>query len=161
MARFHGALGGNLRVSSAVSDCLDLLDLSSDELSWSTSSCNSSTQGVPAAENRQFDLQSWLSAALSNQGTCKESLAASGSILGSMISSGLETVTTLVSQCLSQVTVAAGTTAGVKGRTLVEGFPEWTQSKDRKLLQAAPQGIVADAVVAQDGSGKYNTVRFS
>jgi pectinesterase len=160
VAKFSGTFGGNLRVSSAIKDCLELFDLSSDELSWSTSSCNSSGQNLYGAQNRQFDLQSWLSAALSNQGTCKESLVASGSILASMISTGLETVTSLVSRCLSQVTVAAGTNTGVYGRSLVEGFPQWTKSKDRKLLHDLPQGT-ANAVVAQDGSGQYNSVSFS
>lgn len=160
---FSGGISGNLRVQSAIKDCLELLDMSSDQLQWTSSSCNNSTSNQAEAENRQFDLQSWLSAALTNQGTCKESLAASGSMLGSMMASGLDTVTKLVTQCLGQVSVAAGTTTGVSayGRKLVEGFPEWTEKKDRKLLQGASKGIAADAVVAQDGSGKFNTVMLN
>ncbi|KAJ3704861.1 hypothetical protein LUZ61_008566 [Rhynchospora tenuis] len=157
--KFQGSIGGNLRISSAVKDCLELFDLSSDELAWSVNSCNSNSSGNTQGVNRQFDLQSWLSAALSNQGTCRESLQSSGSALGNMISAGMGTVTTLVSQCLSQVAIASGTTAGINSRKLVEGYPQWTKSKDRKLLQAGPPGIAADVVVAQDGSGKFNTIQ--
>ncbi|KAJ1700475.1 hypothetical protein LUZ63_000254 [Rhynchospora breviuscula] len=157
--KFQGSIGGNFRVSSAVKDCLELFDLSHDELAWSVDTCNTSVSENKQCVNRQFNVQSWLSAALSNQGTCKESLASSGSALGSMISVGMGTVTTLVSQCLSQVAIGSGTTAGISSRKLVEGFPQWIKSKERKLLQAGPPGIAADVVVAQDGSGKYNSIQ--
>jgi pectinesterase len=161
VSSFSGVLGGGLRMSSAVSDCLDLLDLSSDELSLSLSSSQATTSSVSGTGNRRSDLKSWLSAALSNQDTCKESLDATDSMLGSLISTGLETVTSLVSESLSQVATATGSCGGKGGRKLVEGFPTWIKSKERKLLQAAPPGIVPDAVVAQDGTGNYTTVQNS
>ncbi|KAJ1700474.1 hypothetical protein LUZ63_000253 [Rhynchospora breviuscula] len=159
VSSFSGVLGGGLRMSSAVSDCLDLLDLSSDELSWSLSSSQATTTSFSGTGNRRSDLKSWLSAALSNQDTCKEGLDATDSMLGSLIATGLETVTSLVADSLSEVAVATGSNGGKGGRRLVEGFPTWIKSKERKLLQAAPQGIVADAVVAQDGTGNYKTIK--
>ncbi|KAF3338952.1 pectinesterase-like protein [Carex littledalei] len=157
---FSDALGGGLRMSSAVSDCLDLLDLSSDELSWSLNSSQATTTSISKSGtgNRRSDLSSWLSAALSNQDTCKEGLDDTDSMLGSLISTGLETITLLVADSLSMVADASGSNGRKGGRKLVEGFPTWIKSKERKLLQAAPQGIVADAVVAQDGTGNYKTV---
>lgn len=44
-------LGGGLRMSSAVSDCLDLLDLSSDELSLSISSSQATTTSISGIVN--------------------------------------------------------------------------------------------------------------
>ncbi|KAJ4801801.1 Pectinesterase [Rhynchospora pubera] len=157
--KFQGTIGDNFRVSAAVKDCLDLFDLSHDELAWSVETCNTSMSENKQCVNRQFNVQSWLSAALSNQGTCKESLASSGSALGSMISVGMGTVNTLVSKCLSQVAAGSGTTAGISSRKLVEGYPQWVKSKDRKLLQAGPPGNAADVVVAQDGSGKFKSIQ--
>lgn len=160
---FSDAFGGGLRMSSAVSDCLDLLDLSSDELSWSLNSSQpttttTSTSNSAGTGNRRSDLKSWLSAALSNQDTCKEGLDDTDSMLGSLIGTGLETITSLVAESLSDVADISGSNGRKGGRKLVEGFPTWIKSKERKLLQTSPQGIVADAVVAQDGTGNYKTV---
>lgn len=167
---FSDAFGGGLRMSSAVSDCLDLLDLSSDELSWSlnssqpttsTTSTSTSTSNSAGTGNRRSDLKSWLSAALSNQDTCKEGLDDTDSMLGSLIGTGLETITSLVAESLSDVADISGSNGRKGGRKLVEGFPTWIKSKERKLLQTSPQGIVADAVVAQDGTGNYKTVMYT
>ncbi|ONK66012.1 uncharacterized protein A4U43_C06F3270 [Asparagus officinalis] len=59
--------GGDLRLSSAISDCLDLLDLSP----------RSSPLPRPGhgSGDRLSDLRSWLSADLGNQDTCLESLS--------------------------------------------------------------------------------------
>jgi pectinesterase len=37
---------------------------------------------------------------------------------------------------------------------MVKGFPRWVKAGDRRLLQAAPSGINANAVVAKDGSAR-------
>ncbi|PNX62985.1 pectin methylesterase, partial [Trifolium pratense] len=37
-------------------------------------------------------------------------------------------------------------------------FPSWVTSKDRRLLKSSAANIQANAVVAKDGSGKFNTV---
>ncbi|XP_072981022.1 pectinesterase/pectinesterase inhibitor PPE8B-like [Typha angustifolia] len=156
VSTFSGILGGDLRLSSAVSDCLDLLDLSSDELSWTISASQASPASSGGTGNRRSDLRSWLSAALGNQETCKESLAGSDSILSSLIGDGLQAVNSLVADGLSEVAAAGG---GGGGRRLVEGFPEWVRKGERSLLQtAAGSGLAVDAVVAQDGSGNYTTV---
>ncbi|XP_010917364.1 pectinesterase [Elaeis guineensis] len=166
ISTFSGVLGGDLRLSSAISDCLDLLDLSSDELSLTISASQASrtsTATSSAAEgtgNRRSDLRSWLSAALGNQDTCKESLDGTSSVVGSLVGGGLETVTSLVADGLRQV--VAGSGGGNAGRRRLlgkvsEGFPKWVSAGDRRLLQA-PGAVAADAVVAQDGSGQYTTV---
>ncbi|KAI0507665.1 hypothetical protein KFK09_013792 [Dendrobium nobile] len=153
VSTFSGTFGGDLRLSSAISDCLDLLDFSSDELSWSLSSSGAATTAAVniGTGDHHVDLRSWLSAALGNQDTCKESLSSTGSVLASLASSGLDTITSLLSQGIRQLPAGSGS-----GRRLVEGFPKWMAVADRRLLQAA--AVAADVTVAKDGSGNFTTV---
>ncbi|CAL5005938.1 unnamed protein product [Urochloa decumbens] len=163
--------GGDLRLSSAVADCLDLLDLSSDELSWSMSATSSPAGYIPAGSgsggrlgtgDARSDLRSWLSGALGNQDTCKEGLDETGSILGSLVATGLDAVTSLLSDGLGQV-AAGGEESAATRRGLGAGGaapPRWVRGRERRLLQmpVGPGGLPVDAVVAQDGSGNYTTV---
>jgi len=89
-----GGGAGDLRLASAVADCLDLLDLSSDELSWymSTTSDDDYSPASAAREgaggrlvgtgDARSDLRSWLSGALGNQDTCKQGLDEEGRVQG-------------------------------------------------------------------------------
>nr|BAK05168.1 predicted protein [Hordeum vulgare subsp. vulgare] len=170
-----GVLGGaDRRLSSAITDCLDLLDLSSDELSWSMSAASPSTAGAGAAGrvgtgDAHADLRAWLSGALGNQDTCKDGLDDTDSVLGSLVSTGLQAVTSLLGDGLGQVAAAgeeaasSARTSGHRGRGLGEGalHPHWLGARERRLLQmpVGPGGMPVDAVVAQDGSGNHTTVQ--
>ncbi|KAF8704472.1 hypothetical protein HU200_031425 [Digitaria exilis] len=167
--------GGDLRLSSAVADCLDLLDLSSDELSWSMSTTTSSSSS-PATAGRlgtgdtSSDLRSWLSGALGNQDTCKEGLDQTGSLLASLVATGLDAVTSLLADGLGQVAAAAAITASSSSRRGLGAFageqgktpsaPRWLRGRERRMLQmpVGPGGLAVDAVVAKDGSGNFTTV---
>ncbi|KAK1288189.1 hypothetical protein QJS10_CPB19g02002 [Acorus calamus] len=144
---------GDSRISSAINDCVDLLDLSSDELSWTISSTPAST----TTGDHHSDLKSWLSAALGNQDTCLDGFDGTDGLVKSLVAQGLQTVTSLVGQALQM----SGQFA-YGGRkllsTTVGGFPEWVSAGDRRLMQAPASGVQADAVVAADGSGTYKTV---
>lgn len=160
--------GGDLRLSSAVADCLDLLDLSSDEMSWSMSMSTDSSGaggGRLGTGDARSDLQSWLSGALGNQDTCKEGLDATGSVLGSLVAAGLDAVTSLLADGLGQV--AGGDDATAPASSLPPSSsrrgaapPRWLRARERRLLQmpVGPGGLAVDAVVAQDGSGNFTTV---
>uniref|UniRef100_A0ACD5Y746 Uncharacterized protein n=1 Tax=Avena sativa TaxID=4498 RepID=A0ACD5Y746_AVESA len=165
--------GGDLRLSSAIADCLDLLDLSADELSWSMSAISPTARpaGAGAAGrvgtgDAHSDLRSWLSGALGNQDTCKEGLDDTGSVLGSLVSTALQAVTSLLADGLGQVITGEAATAlsrdssGHHRRGLARGTPRWLGSRERRLLQmpVGPGGMPVDAVVAQDGSGNHTTV---
>ncbi|CAO2188422.1 unnamed protein product [Urochloa humidicola] len=166
--------GGDLRLSSAVADCLDLLDLSSDELSWSMSATSSPAGYNPAGAgasaggrlgtgDARSDLRSWLSGALGNQDTCKEGLDETGSILGSLVATGLDAVTSLLADGLGQVAAAGEDSATARrglGSAGTVSPPRWLRGRDRRLLQmpVGPGGLPVDAVVAQDGSGNFTTV---
>ncbi|KAG2584246.1 pectinesterase-like [Panicum virgatum] len=165
--------GGDIRLSSAVADCLDLLDLSSDELSWSMSATSAATAGAGGGAGGRLgtgdassDLRSWLSGALGNQDTCKEGLDATGSVLGSLVATGLQAVTSLLADGLGQVAAAGEDAAALyppsSRRGLLGGArpPRWLRARERRLLQmpVGPGGLPVDAVVAQDGSGNFTTV---
>uniref|UniRef100_A0A0E0LVG0 Pectinesterase n=1 Tax=Oryza punctata TaxID=4537 RepID=A0A0E0LVG0_ORYPU len=162
--------GGDLRLSSAIADCLDLLDLSSDELSWSMTTTSSSYQPTNAGAatshlgtgDARSDLRSWLGGALGNQDTCKESLDDTGSVLGSLVGTALQTVTSLLTDGLGQVAAGEAAIASSSRRGLAEGggAPHWLGARERRLLQmpVGPGGMPVDAVVAKDGSGNYTTV---
>ena len=106
--------GGDLRLSSAIADCLDLLDLSADELSWSmsaaspspTTSAEEDAGRVGGTGDAHSDLRSWLSGALGNQDTCKEGLDETGSPLAPLVSTALQALTSLLADGLGQVVVA-------------------------------------------------------
>lgn len=161
--------GGDLRLSSAVADCLDLLDLSSDELSWSMSSTTAAASSSSAPRlgtgDARSDLRSWLSGALGNQDTCKEGLHATGSVLGSLVATGLDAVTSLLSDGLAQAAAGQAATATASSPTARRGLaddaaPRWLRGRDRRLLQmpVGPGGLPVDAVVATDGTGNFTTV---
>ncbi|KAL2338835.1 hypothetical protein Fmac_013281 [Flemingia macrophylla] len=141
----------DFRLATAVSDCLDLLDLSSEVLSWSLAAAQGKHNGTG---NLSSDLRTWLSAALAHPETCMEGFEGTNGIVKGLVSGGVGQVMSLVEQLLAQVLPAEDQfySAGE--------FPSWVRRNNRKLLQASGSGVApqADAVVAADGSGNYTTV---
>jgi len=60
----------NLREQTAIEDCMELLDHTVDELSWSLSEMSRLEAG--GTVRPEANLRTWMSAALSNQDTCLE-----------------------------------------------------------------------------------------
>ncbi|XP_059634668.1 pectinesterase-like [Cornus florida] len=109
------------------------------------------------------DIQTWLSAALTFQQTCKDEAEADGlaNELMSPILHQMDYVSQLGSNSLALVNrITSHKPDSSKNRRLLEEddqvFPRWVSASDRKLLQATT--IKANAVVAQDGTGNYKTV---
>lgn len=100
-----------------------------------------------------FDIQTWLSSALTNLETCRAGFVdlnvkdydAVFPILAR------NNVTKLISNSLA-MNNCTETESGYSG-----GFPKWVRAGDRRLLQAAAPK--ANLVVAQDGSGNFRTVQ--
>ncbi|XP_019417375.1 PREDICTED: pectinesterase/pectinesterase inhibitor PPE8B-like [Lupinus angustifolius] len=145
---------GDFRLSNAVSDCLDLLDLSSDELSWSVSATQSPKGKHNSTGNLSSDLRTWLSASLTNPETCMDGFDGTNNIVKGLVSNGLVQVISLVQQLLTQVNpVIDNFPFTNKGQ-----FPGWVKARDRKKLLEENGVVVADAIVASDGSGNYTKV---
>ncbi|KAK8503221.1 hypothetical protein V6N11_066486 [Hibiscus sabdariffa] len=159
-----GNLFGDFRLSNAISDCLDLLDFSADELSWSLSASQNPTGNKHnSTGDVSSDLRTWLSAAMANQQTCMDGFDGTNGIAKMVVSTGLNQINSLVSNLLTMVhpgprsisNEAAANTGGRKS-SKNDRFPTWFKREDRKLLQA--NGVRADVVVAADGTGNFTTI---
>ncbi|GAB2291600.1 hypothetical protein Dimus_025856 [Dionaea muscipula] len=98
VSRFTSYLG-DFRLSQAINDCLDLLDLSTDELSrtLSVTQTGNKTNGTGRTA---ADLKTWLSAALINQDTCVDGFQGTGSFIKDLVAEGLSQVSSSVRQVL-------------------------------------------------------------
>ncbi|GLT37981.1 hypothetical protein SLA2020_122600 [Shorea laevis] len=148
------------REQIAIEDCKELLDFSISELAWSLSEMGKIRAGDRNPHN-QGNLEAWLSAALSNQDTCLEGFEGTDRHLESFIKGSLNQVSQLINNVLAMYTQlhslpfkppvnSTGYTSSV--------FPEWITEGDKELLHASPVGMHADAVVALDGTGHYQTI---
>ncbi|CAN0909023.1 Pectinesterase/pectinesterase inhibitor PPE8B [Linum grandiflorum] len=148
-----GGFFGGSRLTSAISDCLDLLDLSADVLSWSISASKSPKGKNNSTGDLSHDLRTWLSAAMAHPDTCIEGFEGTNSILKSLVAGGLSDITSSVQQLLTDVDSKSPRS------TSNDHFPSWVQRQDRKLLQQViVNGLTVDAVVAKDGSGNFTSI---
>ncbi|RWV83133.1 hypothetical protein GW17_00055304 [Ensete ventricosum] len=144
------------RSQSSVNDCLELLDITLDQLD----------DVLRAKKSSSFhNIQTWLSAALTNQATCSEGLETVKAKGGDSLNAQVEGLSQYISNALVlhkkvKVKDKDGGHKGEHGgrKLLSDGFPEWLSAGDRRLLQASPEDIRADAVVAKDGSGTHTTI---
>ncbi|XP_077236498.1 putative pectinesterase/pectinesterase inhibitor 35 [Tasmannia lanceolata] len=147
---------------SGVDDCIELLD---DSLGQLSDVLDSKKHG------RSDDIQSWLSAILTNQDTCMKGL----NNFNSPIENDLRNVmannlTKYISNSLALYSalqarkVAKENSGGRRllsiewGPILMDGFPGWVSGGDRKLLEASPGDMGARLIVAKDGSGTHMTI---
>ncbi|KAL6010498.1 hypothetical protein ACLOJK_000931 [Asimina triloba] len=143
---------GDTRVSNAVDDCVELLDLSDDELTWTLSDASGGARGKGnGTGDRASDLKTWLSAALGNQDTCLDGFEGTDGTVKAIVAGTLQQLTGVVGRALQMVRqVPSGHSGG--------GFPGWIRPGDRRLLQAPPSGLTPDATVAADGTGNFKTI---
>uniref|UniRef100_A0A1J3GU80 Pectinesterase n=1 Tax=Noccaea caerulescens TaxID=107243 RepID=A0A1J3GU80_NOCCA len=166
---------GDRRLQIAVSDCQDLLDFSSEELSWSASASENPNGKGNGTGNVGSDTKTWLSAALSNQETCMEGFEGTSGLVKSLVAGSMDQLYSMLRELLPLVQtdqkpkpiskpspVAKGPRAP-PGRTLRNTdedenrpFPEWIRSEDRKLLET--NGVSYDVSVALDGTGNFTTI---
>ncbi|KAJ4951613.1 hypothetical protein NE237_028445 [Protea cynaroides] len=165
----------DFRLSNAINDCVDLLNFSADELTWTLTTSQNPSSKDYSTGNRVSDIRAWLSGALGNQDTCTEGFEGTSSFVKGVITGSLGQVNSLVGDLLGMLRVqrhdtdisgeTARKTSSGKGRKLLvgpgergNGFPEWVKAGDRRLLQTQSQGVSADVVVAADGTGNYTRV---
>ncbi|XVE70789.1 hypothetical protein DITRI_Ditri10aG0098900 [Diplodiscus trichospermus] len=161
-------LFGDFRLTNAISDCLDLLDFSADELSWSLAASQNPNGKNNSTGDLASDLRTWLSAAMANQETCIDGFEGTSSVVKTVVAGSLKQATSLVRNLLTMVHPSAsnggqkggggGAGGGHSGGKLGKNnqFPSWFKREDRKLLQA--NVVSADVVVAADGSGNFTSI---
>ncbi|CAN6468228.1 unnamed protein product [Victoria cruziana] len=148
------------REQNAVRDCIELLDLSAAELTWSLSKLNELHSSSSSS-----DVVSWLSAALGNQDTCLEGFEGTRSDVGDYIKGHLNQVTQVVGSMLTMVRnvhtlpiepeTPADVSAGGGGD---DDFPDWFRDDDRQVLHGHHRQLHFDAVVALDESGDHGSI---
>lgn len=149
------------RPPPGVQDCAELLDISLDQLG----------DALAAAARDADGVTTWLSAALTNQATCDDSLAADPDSAGrGAIRARLSALTQFIATALAlHVNKSKAHHSGGGGSpssgslpTPASPFPSWVTQQDRKLLESshagASGGLAVDAVVALDGSGTHRTI---
>ncbi|CAN4102328.1 unnamed protein product [Withania somnifera] len=170
MASDINSLDMDKRTRSAYEDCLELLEDSVYLLSRSLTSVSPGVGKSPPGNNH--DVQTWLSAALTNQDTCTEGFADVSGNVKDQMAAKLKDLSQLVSNCLAVFSAVNGNYdfSGVpiqdRRRRLMgtfeseknEGFPKWLSRRDRMLLDAPVSTIQADMIVSKDGNGTFKTI---
>ncbi|GLJ09561.1 hypothetical protein SUGI_0111860 [Cryptomeria japonica] len=156
----------------ALEDCLDLYNLTLDELGQAfqyllnfSQDLNNPEQGFEVSYAQMF-----LSAAITNQDTCIEGFANTNGVLKSQMQLSAEVNSYILSPCLalskkiSDLSAASPAPAPspASRRALLgdlnDGFPAWLSASDRRVLWTSAGDLHIDAVVAQDGTGDYCTI---
>eukprot|EP01018_Ginkgo_biloba_P037068 Gb_24214 [translate_table: standard] len=153
---------------AAWQDCLELFEDTMDRLNVCVSN---------SVKKKAEDVQTWLSAALTNQDTCLNGfrdLNATSNNVKALMSPRAMNVSQLLSNSLAMFKFSNLRPTIVHNRRLLstqdydfyshygrieqDGFPEWLSAGDRRLLQASTPASQANVVVAKDGSGRFTTI---
>lgn len=132
----------------ALTDCLELIDLSVDRVKESVIALASSTG------ESLTNAQTWLSGVLTNHVTCIDGLKFSQR---TPLGSALEDLMARARASLAMIAEVRAPTEEIL-QPLRGKLPSWVTMRDRKLLESSANDIKADLVVAQDGTGDYQTV---
>lgn len=155
----------------ALDDCIELLDMTVDDLAQALSKFSSNAPG---------DVRTFLSAGLTNQDTCMEGFADSNGAVKYQLLSGVIQISELVRNSLAMFNKISSVLDDLKrppnshNRRLLfdpdsgfdrhdfgseeNGFPRWLSVGDRRLLQSPQSNVTADVVVALDGTGNYTNI---
>ncbi|KAK9131550.1 hypothetical protein Sjap_012037 [Stephania japonica] len=141
--------GQQVHQQSGLGYCFELMELSLKHLNQSLLALQNSPRGM------KNDIQTWLSAVLTFQHACKDSIQDHPNNEFSLsISTKMAFLSRLTSNSLALVNRI--THDDQVQYSSPAAMPGWMSRKGRKLLQTTP--IRADAVVAKDGTGNYRTV---
>ncbi|CAN1187151.1 Probable pectinesterase/pectinesterase inhibitor 21 [Linum perenne] len=167
------------KAKRAVEICEDLIETAIDDLKRSVDELENFD--MSKAYVHIDNLKTWLEATITYQEVCRDEFGnttgSSGEkmrevlkLSGELTSNGLAMVTglaeifkTLNIQGLDEASEGFNKTANRRllseaSEGLDEGFPKWVTPMQRRLLQATPDNVKPDIVVAQDGSGQFKTI---
>ncbi|XP_073043888.1 probable pectinesterase/pectinesterase inhibitor 54 [Primulina eburnea] len=142
----------------AIDECQELMGMALRRL-------NQAKEAIQKSPNKyKEDIQTWLTAALTFLQTCKDT--AEGHVLSNVVLSEIYKKMGYLSElCSNPLSLANRISARnpkdelpTRSRRLLEdeNFPRWVSKSDRRLLESAE--IKANAVVAKDGSGDFDTI---
>jgi len=153
-----------VKQTTALQDCVQLMDITRDQLDSSISLLK--CHDLKAFTREQAgDLQTWLSASITNQDTCLDGISEyPKTIARALVESSVHNVRKLVSNSLAIAKAAyeskfdSSPELRLPSDSIQDGFPSWLSEGDRRLLRASPKDVVANVIVAQDGSGNFKTI---
>ncbi|XP_023758432.2 pectinesterase 3 [Lactuca sativa] len=147
----------------ALKVCGTVLNDAIDNLHDSISSMDVKSSEKVLSLKKIDDLRTWLSASLTNQQTCLDSLEEMDSTFLVQVKSQMQNSTEYTSNSLAIVTkiirILASLDIPIHRKLLGEmksGFPRWVVAGDRRLLQEGRP--TPDVTVAKDGSGDVTTI---
>ncbi|CAK7351019.1 unnamed protein product [Dovyalis caffra] len=138
------------REQAALADCVELMESSKDRIKDSIVALESVTF------NSHANAHTWVSCVLTNYDTCLDELNGPAR---STMEPDLNDLILRARISLAILVAISPLKENNEILPLIEDLPSWLTSKERKLLEAFPKDIKADVIVAQDGSGKYKTVK--
>ncbi|GLT71249.1 hypothetical protein SLA2020_432830 [Shorea laevis] len=146
----------------SLDDCLELFDDTIAELKTTLSYLSTEK----SACKQYYDLQTLLSAAMTNQYTCLDDMVFSKAGVGDEIKNSLSTISQHLSNSLvmlkklpaPRVKTSKSEVFPAGYGAMKNGFPSWVSPKDRKLLQSSVNATEYDLVVAKDGTGNFPTI---
>ncbi|GMI66600.1 hypothetical protein like AT4G02320 [Hibiscus trionum] len=144
----------NALEEAAIKDCLELFDDTLEELRVALADLAPKKLAV---SKNYHDLQTFLSAAITNQYTCLDGFSRSKGNIRNIIKKGLHNISHHVSNSLVMLNKVPGVNRS-KLEGLKNGFPSWLSRRDRRLVQASVNETKFDLVVAKDGSGNFTTI---
>lgn len=143
--------------AQAVEDCLELMDLSRDQVTNSIKSL--AKYNINSNNKDANDITTWLSAVLTNYVTCSDQIENYAHLSG-LKSRVEELISSSKSVLAIQSRVLGKNSDGREDflESIRKLYPSWVKRSDRKLLEVSGSDIEADVVVAKDGSGDFATV---
>ncbi|KAG6387568.1 hypothetical protein SASPL_152760 [Salvia splendens] len=141
-------------IQTAMDYCHELMEMSLKRLNQAMEAIKKS----PKTE--KSDIQTWLSAALTFQETCRDEIKdhATTDSYTAEIYNKIDHLSKLASNSLALANRIAAQPAGRRLLLQAGDFPAWVSPANRKLLQSSAGAVRADAVVAKDGSGNFKSV---
>lgn len=141
--KWLGSKCRNEKEKAAWADCLKLYENTIIQLNQTLD---------PNTKCTDYDVQTWLSTALTNLETCRAGFVELG-VSDFMLPLMSNNVSKLICNTLA---LNNGSSAALP-QTYKDGFPNWVTAGDRKLLQSSSPAV--NLVVAQDGSGNHRTIK--
>src|SRR5690606_23673667 len=111
--------------------------------------------GSSRKRHTKHDVQTWLSAAMTFQQSCKDSVPDSGGSSSSSATSHMTQKMDHLSRLVSNTLALVDTFMENPKPTVI---PRWVSAGERKLLASRTSRRRAHVLVAKDGSGDYRTV---
>lgn len=139
---------GSSEKDTGADDCQELLEDTVEQLS----------NIIDSSNQRQDDIQTWLTASLTNQYTCLDSIELDSDSDNDSLQSMTQNLTAAINNTLSTYMSTRLQNPPTRRKLLWDKFPGWLKAADRKLLEAPADDLSANAVVAQDGNGTHTTI---